>query len=307
VIVLAVIIIPNLGPLPGGVKPAQDLATRPLFAPPDAWCESLDWLRVNTPEPLGNADAYYGLYKPPGSPGGYVYPGTAYGVMAWWDYGYWITRIGRRIPFSNPGTAGTKGESNFFLSQDEAAAGQAIKGLNIKYIIADKEIASYDGKFHALPTWVGGVYQEYYDLYLQKQNNQYVPTILFYPAYYRSMIARLYNFDGKVVVPETVNVIAYKEITAQDGRSYREITETKAFGFYAEAQRFISDNKGKNYIIAGQDPYKSPVPLEELKDYSLVYSSSENVSTGTKSHPVIKIFEYKKDEVKLEGGLNRGK
>jgi oligosaccharyl transferase (archaeosortase A-associated) len=292
VIVLAVVIFPNLGPLPGGVKPAQDLATRPLFAPPDAWCESLDWLRVNTPEPLGNADAYYGLYKPPGSPGGYVYPGTAYGVMAWWDYGYWITRIGRRIPFSNPGTAGTKGESKFFLAQDEAAAGQAIKDLNIKYIIVDKEIASYDGKFHALPTWVGGVYQEYYDLYLQKQANNYAPVLLFYPEFYRSMVIRLYNFDGKEVTPNQVEVIRYEPVKFPEGKTYNVIADTKKFDTYAEADSFLKSQESGSYRIVGRDTYQSPVPLEALKGYKLVHGSLEKASAGTASVSFIKIYEH---------------
>jgi dolichyl-diphosphooligosaccharide--protein glycosyltransferase len=289
---------PNIGPLPDGQKPAIDLATRPLFAPSDAWCETMDWLRTNTPEPFEKPETYYGLYQPVNEKGGFEYPASAYGVLAWWDYGYWIARIGQRPPNTNPGT-GHLGTAYFFTAQDELTAAGAINQLGTRYVIADNEIAAYDGKFHALATLSGSNYSRFYDVFLQKQDNQYMPTIRFYPEYYRTMISRLYNFDGKAVVPDDVNVIAYKEITAQDGRVYKEITETKTISSYSEAQKFILDNKSKNCIIAGQDPYQSCVPLEELKNYRLVYSSSEKISSGSKSQPVIKIFEHGKDIVPI--------
>jgi len=291
---------PNIGPLPSGEKPAVDLATRPLFAPSNAWCEAEDWLRTNTPEPFGNPETYYGLYKPVSEKGGFEYPASAYGILAWWDYGYWTARIGHRAPASSPGT-GNGEEASYFTAQDEASAARVINNLGTRYVIVDNEIAAYDGKFHALATLSNLTYSDFYDVFLQKQNNQYVPTVLFYPEYYRTMVARLYNFDGKAVVPETVNVIKYGEVTAQDGRRYREITETKTFNSYGEAQSFILDNKGKNYFIAGLDPYKSPVPLEELKGYKLVYASNQKVSTGSKPQSDIKIFEYQKDVIPLSG------
>ena len=301
VAIVLLVYYPNIGPLPDGQKPAIDLATRPLFAPSNAWCEATDWLRTNTPEPFGNADAYYGLYKPVNEKGGFEYPTSAYGILAWWDYGYWIARIGQRPPATNPST-GPLGSAPYFMAQDGPSAAGVINTWGVRYVIVDNEIAAYDGKFYALASLSGSSYSEFYDVFLQKQNNQYVPTILFYPEYYRSMVARLYNFDGKAVIPDVVNVVTYGDVTMQDGRKYKEINEIKTFDSYDEAQRFILDNKSKNYIIAGQDPYKSPVPLEELKDYRLVYSSGEKTSTGSKSQPVIKIFEYRKNVIPPAGG-----
>jgi dolichyl-phosphooligosaccharide-protein glycotransferase len=291
-VVLLVMVYPNLGPMPGGGKASEDLATRPLFAPSDAWCESLDWLRVNTPEPLGDPAAYYKLYKEPGKPDGYVYPRNAYGVLAWWDYGYWITRIGRRIPFSNPGTSGINGEARFFLAQDEAGAVQFLKDINIRYVIVDDEIASYESKFFALPTWVGGSYQDYYDVYLQKQGENYTPTLLFYPEYYRSMVTRLYNFGGKQVIPTEVNVIGYETVTATDGKKYRAITEVKAFGSYPEATQYLAGQQAGTHRIVGRDPYICPVPLEALNKFKPAYDSSQTKKDGPATVPFIRIFEY---------------
>jgi len=303
-ILLAAIVLlvyyPNTGPLPDGQKPAIDLATRPLFAPSNAWCETADWLRANTPEPFGDPEAYYGLYKPVSEKGGFEYPSSAYGILSWWDYGYWIARIGHRVPATNPGTGPLK-TAPYFTAQDGLSAAGVISTWGVRYVIVDNEIAAYDGKFHALATLSDLNYSDFYDVFLQKQDNKYVPTILFYPEYYRTMTARLYNFDGKAVTPDAATVIACKAITAQDGRSYKEIIETKTFSSYHEARGFILANKNKDYILVGQDPYKSPVPLDELQGYKLVYASNQKVSSGSRPQANIKVFEYKKDVLPLTG------
>ena len=291
---------PNIGPLPGGEKPAIDLATRPLFAPSNAWCEAMDWLRTKTPEPFGKADTYYGLFKPVNQPGGFEYPAGAYGTLAWWDYGYWIARIGQRPPATNPGTGQLK-SAYFFTAQDEPSAERTINTYGTSYVIVDNEIAAYDGKFHALATLSNLNYSNFYDIFLKKQNNQYAPSMLFYPEYYRSMVARLYNFDGKAVIPESVSVIGFREFTAQNGNKYKEIIDSRKFSSYEAAQQFIKENSGKNYIIAGEDPNISPVPLDGLKDYKLVYSSNQKVQVGSKSQPNIKVFEYKRDVIPAIG------
>jgi dolichyl-diphosphooligosaccharide--protein glycosyltransferase len=297
-ILLAIIVLlvyyPNIGPLPGGQRLAIDMAMHPPGAPSDAWCESMDWLRASTPEPFDTPEAYYGLHKPVNAVGGFEYPASAYGALAWWDYGYWIARMGHRAPSANPGT-GTQGEAYYLTAQDELSASNMINTWGARYVIVDSEIADIDRKFHALATLSGSSSSKYYEEFLQKQGNQYVSMLLYYPQYYRSMVSRLYNFDGKAVIPDTAYVLACKEITVQGGRSVKEITEFKTFSSYGEAEAFMLANKNKDYILVGQDPYKSCVPLEELKGYKLVYSSSQKVTSGSKSQSNVKIFEYDKD------------
>jgi oligosaccharyl transferase (archaeosortase A-associated) len=294
VISLFVMVYPNIGPLPDGGKPAIDIASRPLFAPSNAWFESLEWLRSNSPEPLGDANAYYGLFNNPGEPGGFVYPKSAYGVLSWWDYGYWITRIGRRIPFSNPGTAGTMGEAKFLMANDETSANAVFKDLNIRYVIVDDEIASYESKFFALPTWIGKTYQGYYDIYLQKQGDNYQPVLLFYPEFYRTMVIRLYNFDGQKVAPAQITVIGYGNVVANDGKKYKAITETKTFESIQEAEQFIASQKPGTYRIVGDNPYVSAVPLDALINYKQVYGSSQKKHDGQVTTSYVKIFEYQR-------------
>jgi len=293
-IITMLVYYPNIGPLPNGQKPALDLATRPAFAPSDAWCESLDWLRANTPEPFGTPEAYYGLHKPANEKGSFEYPASAYGALVWWDYGYWVARMGHRAPSANPGT-GTQGEAYYFTAQDEFSASNMINTRGARYVIVDSEIADIDRKFHALATLSGSSSSKYYEEFTQKQGNQNVYMTLYYPQYYRSMVSRLYNFDGKAVVPDAAYIMAYKENLSQDGTSYKEITEFKTFNSYGEARAFMLANKNKDYILVGQDPYKSCVPLEELKDYKLVFESSQKVAAGSKPQSEVKIFEYDKD------------
>jgi dolichyl-diphosphooligosaccharide--protein glycosyltransferase len=303
---------PNIGPLPNGQKPAIDIAMHPSRAPSDAWCESMDWLRANTPEPFGTAEAYYGLHKPVNAAGGFEYPPGAYGVLAWWDCGYRIVRMGHRAPAANPGEApvvnpgdapaagpgaATLVSAAFFSSQDGPSAAGVINTCGARYVVVDNEIAGIDGKFHALATLSGSSPSKYYEEFLQRQGNQYVSMILFYPQYYRSMVSRLYNFDGKAVIPDAAYVLACKEITIQGAGNLKEITEFKTFRSYGEAEEFMLAHKDKDYILVGQDPYKSCVPLDELKGYKLVFESSQKVASGSKPQSEVKIFEYDKEAV----------
>jgi len=299
-LILVVVYYPNLGPLPDGQKPSIDLASRPLFAPINAWCESLDWLRSNSPDPLNGADAYYAWYGTGAGSQSFSYTQSEYGVVNWWDYGYWVTRIGRRLPGSNPGT-GENGEARYYTAQDEFNAGRAINNWGTRYVIVDNEIASYNSKFHALASLSGENYSRYFDLFIQQQGTNYEPVVLFFPEYYRSMVVRLYNFDGKAVIPQTVTVINTADRLGPQGKTYKEIMDIKEFATFNEAQEFISSKKSDNYIIVSDDPLKSPVPLEELEQYALQYSSTQKNSDFYKPLPNIKIFEYHKLAIPLTG------
>ena len=125
------------------IEPALAVASTAPYAPSDAWVASLDWLRQNSPEPLGSADAYYKVE--PALTGGqtYQYPDTAYGVLAWWDYGYWITRIAHRIPNANPSQdpKALYNVASFFTSQNETAASEIRQQLGSEYLVIDQDTA----------------------------------------------------------------------------------------------------------------------------------------------------------------------
>jgi len=279
IVVFFLAFFPNIGK-------AADTASHPQFAPSDAWCESLYWLKDNTPDPFGSPDYYYELHEAP-----FQYPETAYGVVAWWDYGYWIIRTGHRLPNCDPGGGARARVGSFFTAQDEASAGELVSKLRSKYVIIDHESAT--GKFYAIATYAGSSRENFYDIYYQQQDDKLVPVYLFYPEYYRSIAVRLYNFDGSRVTPQRSNVISYEEKVGPEGEPYKVITEAKSFSTYEGAEAYISSQESGNYRIVGADPFISPVPLEALEHYRLIYSSDSAImqpNIGMIS--AVKIFEY---------------
>ncbi len=161
------------------------------------WYESLSWMRRNTPEP---GVGYYDLYRMPsvnettGRLDDYAYPPSAYGVISWWDYGHWITRIAHRIPVANPFQQGIGGPHQgdkpgacvFFVTTDEARANEVADALGVRYVVSDFMMAdawsSFYNKYAAMTVWAG--------------DPQRFSSLAYY---YHTMEARLHIFDGRSV------------------------------------------------------------------------------------------------------------
>ncbi len=104
------------------------------------------------------------------------------------------------------------------------------------------------------------------------------------------MCVRLYNFGGHAVIPDgSTWVISYTE--HEDGS--KEITSDQRFATYEEAVDYLKSQNTPNYRIVGRDPFASPVPLEELDRYQLVYQSPSTVlQSGDERVSYVEIFEY---------------
>ncbi len=297
VVVLFLFFYPNLAM-------AQSTAKEPAFAPSDGWCEAVSWMRDNTPDPFADPDFYYASYTRP-----FRYPQTAYGVTAWWDYGYLITRMGHRLPNCHPGSSERSRQkvASLFVAQDEASAATIISQLKSRYVIIDYSTAvlspkyyvleryyGLSGKFSAVAKYAGSSSKDFYDMYYQLKDNRLVPAPLFYPEYYRSLAVRLYNFDGSEVIPKATYVVSYEEKEGPNGTRYKQIIDLKSFLDYEEAEDYVASQKSGNYRVVGISPFASPVPLEKLERYTLVYSSKNSKSEPYTSTtiPEVKIFEY---------------
>jgi len=94
-------------------------------------------------------------------------------------------------------------------------------------------------------------------------------------------------------VPKSSPVISYEERVTRDGQPYKEITNAEFFPSYEEAEAYISSQKSGNYRIVNSDPFASPVPLQALEHYKLVYSSkgSRTMPSGNLI-PEVKIFAF---------------
>lgn len=276
------------------LPPTIATASSTPYAPTSAWVDALTWMKDNTPEPFGSADSFYHFQTPPKGKA-YTYPSSVYGVLSWWDYGYWITYIGQRVPNANPGQASTAVTkvADFLTSQNETAANPIAQELDSKYVVIDYQTAT--SKFYAVATWAGQSSSEYEDVYYvpQQSSSQLSPVQLYYPSYYESMTARLYNFDGKAVTTDNVTVISYQNnVDKASGQSFKEITGAQQFTSYQDAENYISQQKTGNYRIVGIDPMTSPVNLAPLQGYKLIYSSPQTVSLSSGNQTAqVKIFE----------------
>ena len=289
-VVAALVIYPNTGPLPGGDRPFFDVATRALYAPSDAWYESLDWLRNNTPEPFGDAAYYYDRYGGTDNSSG---PAASYSTLCSWDYGYWVSRIGRRVPCSNPGSS-DRGEWRYFMAQSARTADNVCAAWNVRYVIVNDYMINRSSGFAFMAGASGEPSGRYYEIYYRQQKDSLVPTLVYYPEYYRTMAVRLYCFDGLKYEPTETAVISWEDRTGARGAPYREITGLKTFRSYTEAEAFIAAQKAGNWRIAGKDPLISPLPLEALEGYRPVFASSQKAKAGSGEAPEVKIFEYKR-------------
>ena len=261
------------------------------------WHESLVWMKDHTPDPFNNPDFYYELYQRPPAGEAYQYPASAYGVMSWWDYGYFITYIAHRIPNANPGQAGATDAALFFTAQDEASGSQVLDGLGSKYVIIDYYMAIetlYGGKFAAMVVWAGKDQSQFYDVFYQSTGTGMLQAkMYYYPEYYESMCSRLYLYGGDEWVPQQSLAISWdvRQLTSADGSTFtaKVITDQQSFPSYDSAEAFVDAHPG--YRIVGNDPSYSPVPLEKLNHYELIHQSPTTVGTqGNISE--VEIFRY---------------
>jgi asparagine N-glycosylation enzyme membrane subunit Stt3 len=232
------------------------------------WQETCVWLRENTDPP---AD-YYDVNSKP-----------TWGVMSWWDYGYWITREGQRPAMTNPGSNVRWLVAEYLLSADYANVHDELVKRHIKYIIIDYLMVT--SKFYAIDTlahaplgeqYLPTRYQQDYQFW---DNGKQELVMLNYEEYYRSLVVRLYNFNGQPIRSPGTPVF-------QVGKD-RTITGVKDFATYAEA---MADQTGG--IIAGSDPFLSPWPMDDtLQGYKLVWQSDSKVKMLNWIYPEVKIYE----------------
>jgi hypothetical protein len=142
------------------------------------------------------------------------------------------------------------------------------------------------GKFYAMAEWAGRSADEFYGVYYLPTQDGGQWVMLYYPAYYKSTVVRLYNFDGKAVVPTQPAVISYEE-QEYERQKYKQITWGQYFPSYADAQTYVANQTSGNYQIVGDNPFSSIMPLEELNSYEFVYPLGATTNTTT-----VKIFKY---------------
>ncbi len=258
------------------------------------WHVSLDWLRRNTPEPFADPDYYFARYTPRQT------PRPAYTIMSWWDYGYEIIRVARRVPSSNPTQAGAGMAARFFTATSEAEANAILDARGSRYVLVDWELPllprssrdQFHGKFQNLTEWATKPASQFYEVMLATTTRgERAPVILFYPDYYRTMAVRLYVFGGQAATPkDSTWVVTYTDHQRPDGTREREVVETARFATYEAAAAHLAKPGSPRRVLVSPNPRVPCVPVEALTTFRLLHDSPDAAARVTKL-PSVRIFE----------------
>jgi dolichyl-phosphooligosaccharide-protein glycotransferase len=248
---------------------------------------SLRWLRTYTPEPFADPGYYYVRYRP-----GHTQT-PAYTVMAWWDYGYEIIRVGRRVPVANPTQAGADVAGRFFTATEETEAVGILDRTRARYVIAHAEIpilprgALQQGKFETLVAWAGKDIRRYWEPVVTRDAQERRGTLtLFHPDYYRALAVRLYLYGGAAATPQdSTYVVTYDGREPPDGTLGRAVLEWRRFRTYEDAVVYLDRVGRAGRALVGIDPTRTPVPIEPLMQLRLVHESAG-------PRPAVRVFEY---------------
>ena len=150
----------------GGLNNVVDQAQGQTASPGEVanWESGLQWLDAQTPQEgqwgsdpqsaLG--DDPYATYERTDD---FAYRSGDYGVLAWWDYGHWITVLGDRVPNANPFQQNADYSANVLLSTDESYAYDAMMntsgdGEQTRYVMLDYQMGlAGTRKFSAPSAW----------------------------------------------------------------------------------------------------------------------------------------------------------
>ena len=277
---------------------------------PAAWMEITGWLGNRTP-PVG-VD-YYQVYSTP-----FVYPGDAYGIIANWDKGHWVTFFSRRIPVTNPfqdNLAGNQGVAAFYASSNESSANAILSRLGGRYIVTDTKLEIMS--IFNLLKWRDAETDEnaYHKWFLMQDPadpSHYRMNWFYDNDYYQTMIVRLHQFDGSLTLPSEVSLLEYQVrsmpapgLTSEYSGDAPVIrTRTVLTGAEAENARNTSKEgmDGRNGIILLSDRADRPVePVDALRHYRLVHESPyyayltpvlDGGSYEDRNTSYAKVFEY---------------
>jgi oligosaccharyl transferase (archaeosortase A-associated) len=270
--------------------------------PRQDWLSALAYLRNETPEPFGDAAAYDRYFPRRAEDAVFPYPKSAYGIMSWWDFGHWISAYGRRIPIANGMQTGASDAARFFLATDPNEAAALLRHTGGRYIIADSSMPlggpqffePSNGSMQAMMTWAQQESEKYWEEYLTGApgtDSERLPV--FYPAYYQSMLARLYLFEGQPQTPAgSTWVIQYSEENWQ-GKLRKRLKRSERFATYEQAQRYVREHPGSPLVLVGLDPSRSCVPIGRLEGYQMSYTSQAHPLASGELLRAVKIFEYR--------------
>jgi oligosaccharyl transferase (archaeosortase A-associated) len=254
----------------------------------DEWQATLKWLGAHTPDPGVDVLGVYAKET-------FQYPEEAYGVMAWWDFGHWITYIAGRIPNTNPfqdHVVGSGGAATFFMAATEDEADDVIGEAGSRYIVTDGR--TMIGKFATIASWINpgkgmGRYARGFLPPKTGQTETHQSAWLYDVPYYHTMAIRLQVLDGSMTEPSDAYCVAYDNSTLAT-RGYpqmRQVFRGPLDDIREKAEVYsLSAPAGQGAVVLSDSPTRPLDTVPALRHYRLIYESSKDPSTS------IKVFEH---------------
>jgi asparagine N-glycosylation enzyme membrane subunit Stt3 len=260
--------------------------------PDPDWSAALNWMRWNTPEPMGDARAWY-RWWPRLAPGSaFAYPGSAYSILTVWDKGWWIDSISRRIPSANGEQAGAADMARFLTAATPDDALRTMKESGAKYAAIGPGSITFD--LPSLVTLAGRQIDQYSHVFYMPVGGQRVRIRVYLPAFYRSMAARLYLFDGRrIETTQGVRVFLTTPFLSPSGANEETIQSVRTFASEKEAEGWMALHPYETVTLGSADATVSCVDLEEIPWVKEVFVSNHERIVGNQQPNAVKIFELR--------------
>jgi dolichyl-phosphooligosaccharide-protein glycotransferase len=255
---------------------------------PDDWISAMEWMGSHTPETGIDYDRIYERND-------FRYPETAYGVLARWPAGHWITYLAHRIPNANPfqdHITGPNNIYNFLFAEDEDSALAVSTALGTRYVITDYGFAT--SLMAGNQSYGNGTlrWDDYTPIMIHPLESGDTKILQFFStSFFLTMATRLHNFDGSLIEP---NKAFYIEYTWENGVAYPVVSRLEQLPA-GEARSKAANVSGASglHAIAVSGFTDQPVDVvSALRHFRLVYESPTNArQPGLAEIKSVKIFE----------------
>ena len=280
------------------------------------WEGSLDWLSEETPQ-MGSYSTGdeprlepYGTYDRTDD---FEYQSGEYGVLAWWDYGHWITVAGDRAPVANPFQQHATESADFLLADNETESLNILEedsgeAEGVRYVMVDYQLGYAGTTKYNAPT----AFESRHDVSSSdvgvtviNQNRQPIYGVHTQRAY-ESMRVRLYQHHGSAIEPARF-VTRFGQYDPENGVATppEEGSLIRSYNSSEEAREAAQQNPNAIHGgVMGQPSER----VEALEHFRLVHGSQAAArspferATGQQTQPDswVKTFE-RVDGATIEG------
>ncbi|MBX7185734.1 MAG: hypothetical protein K1Y01_11375 [Vicinamibacteria bacterium] len=252
---------------------------------PLGWHQAMSWLRRTSPEPFGDP-AFYFATPPDSRPEARV--------LTWWDYGYLVERIGRRVALSNPTQYFADVAGKLLTAPIDEDNSPTFKDLALKTVVVSDEMLMHltsstelFGKYATMLSWGGREPTRYMIAVDEKrEDGSEGQTWLFLPDYFTSLAVHLYVYDGRAVAARDVWVF-----TLDPAGSGLRVAASRSFPDQAAAERYRASLGPGRHILASRDPFRTCVDLKARAGFSLAFESDDASLTGL-GRASVRVFNY---------------